>query len=297
MKAKKKLSKSDRREERAALAFLLPNLLGFIIFVLVPVVGGLVLSLTNYDGFSEIEFVGIDNFKRLFQDEYYYTSLGNNIYYTIVSVTFTLVIALGLAVLLQQKLSGSELFKTIFFFPQLTSSVAFGIIFMALFRGDGPINGVLQILGVANPPQWLTSTEWSMTTITIVSIIKNFGYYMVLFIAGLQGIPEDLYEAASLDGANSWQKFKKITLPMLSPTTFLCSIMCLINSFKVFDLVNIMTDGGPGRSSNVLVYRIYQEAFRNYDFGYASAYAVVLFLIVFVITMFQFRGQKKWVNY
>lgn len=168
---------------------------------------------------------------------------------------------------------------------------------MALFRGDGPINGVLQILGVANPPQWLTSTEWSMTTITIVSIIKNFGYYMVLFIAGLQGIPEDLYEAASLDGANSWQKFKKITLPMLSPTTFLCSIMCLINSFKVFDLVNIMTDGGPGRSSNVLVYRIYQEAFRNYDFGYASAYAVVLFLIVFVITMFQFRGQKKWVNY
>lgn len=297
MKAKKKLSKSDRREERAALAFLLPNLLGFIIFVLVPVVGGLVLSLTNYDGFSEIEFVGIDNFKRLFQDEYFYTSLGNNIYYTIVSVTFTLVIALGLAVLLQQKLSGSELFKTIFFFPQLTSSVAFGIIFMALFRGDGPINGVLQILGVANPPQWLTSTEWSMTTITIVSIIKNFGYYMVLFIAGLQGIPEDLYEAASLDGANSWQKFKKITLPMLSPTTFLCSIMCLINSFKVFDLVNIMTDGGPDRSSNVLVYRIYQEAFRNYDFGYASAYAVVLFLIVFVITMFQFRGQKKWVNY
>lgn len=297
MKAKKKLSKSDRREERAALAFLLPNLLGFIIFVLVPVVGGLVLSLTNYDGFSEIEFVGIDNFKRLFQDEYFYTSLGNNIYYTIVSVTFTLVIALGLAVLLQQKLSESELFKTIFFFPQLTSSVAFGIIFMALFRGDGPINGVLQILGVANPPQWLTSTEWSMTTITIVSIIKNFGYYMVLFIAGLQGIPEDLYEAASLDGANSWQKFKKITLPMLSPTTFLCSIMCLINSFKVFDLVNIMTDGGPGRSSNVLVYRIYQEAFRNYDFGYASAYAVVLFLIVFVITMFQFRGQKKWVNY
>lgn len=297
MKAKEKLSKSGRREERVALAFLLPNLLGFIIFVLIPVVGGLVLSLTNYDGFGEIKFVGIDNFKRLFQDEYFYTSLGNNIYYTIVSVTFTLIIALGLAVLLQQKLRGSELFKTIFFFPQLTSSVAFGIIFMALFRGDGPINGVLQILGVANPPQWLTSTEWSMITITIVSIIKNFGYYMVLFIAGLQGIPEDLYEAASLDGANSWQKFKKITLPMLSPTTFLCSIMCIINSFKVFDLVNIMTDGGPGRSSNVLVYRIYQEAFRNYDFGYASAYAVVLFLIVFVITMFQFRGQKKWVNY
>lgn len=297
MKAKQQLSKAAKREERIAFGFLLPNLLGFLVFTLVPVVAGLVLSLTNYDGFSKMEFVGIDNFKRLFKDGYFYTALGNNIYYTVVSVSFTLIIALGLAVLLQQKLRGSEVFKTIFFFPQLTSSVAFGIIFMALFRGSGPINGVLEALGAASPPKWLTSTDWSMTTITIVSVVKNFGYYMVLFIAGLQGIPEDLYEAASLDGANSWQKFKKITLPMLSPTTFLCSVMCLINSFKVFDLVNIMTDGGPGRSSNVLVYRIYQEAFRNYDFGYASAYAVILFMIVFVITMIQFRRQKNWVNY
>ena len=188
-------------------------------------------------------------------------------------------------------------FKTIFFFPQLTSSVAFGIIFVCLFRGSGPINGVLQAIGVENPPKWLTSTDWSMITITIVSVIKNMGYYMVLFLAGLQTIPVDLYEASSLDGASGWKQFKAVTLPMLSPTTFLCSIMCLINSFKVFDLVNIMTDGGPGRSSNVLVYRIYQEAFVNYKFGYASTYAVVLFLIVFVITMIQFRGQKKWVNY
>lgn len=297
MKKSKKLSKAARREERIAFCFLLPNLLGFMVFTLVPVIVGLLLSFTNYDGFGTAKFVGLRNFKKLFQDDYFYTALGNNIYYTVVSVTFTLLIALLLAVLLQQKLKGSGIFKTIFFFPQLTSSVAFGIIFMALFRGAGPVNGVLGMLGVENTPKWLTSTDWSMTTITIVSIIKNFGYYMVLFIAGLQGISEDLYEAASLDGASMWRKFKSITLPMLSPTTFLCTVMCIINSFKVFDLVNIMTDGGPGRSSNVLVYRIYQEAFRNYSFGYASAYAVVLFLIVFVITIIQFGKQKKWVNY
>ncbi len=294
---KRKLSKAARREEIIGYLFLLPNMVGFFIFTLIPVVYGLLLSLTNYDGFGNMNFLGLKNFKKLFTDVYFYTALKNNIYYTVFSVTFTLLFGLLLAVLLQRKLRGSNLFKTIFFFPQLTSSVAFGIIFVCLFRGSGPINGVLQTLGMNNPPKWLTSTDWSMTTITIVSIIKNFGYYMVLFIAGLQTIPADLYEASAIDGANGWRQFKAITLPMLSPTTFLCSIMCLINSFKVFDLVNIMTDGGPGRSSNVFVYRIYQEAFVKYNFGYASAYAVVLFFIVFVITMIQFRGQKKWVNY
>ncbi len=297
LKKSAKRSKAERREELIAYMFLLPNMIGFIIFTLIPVIWGLLLSFTSYDGFGEVEFIALTNFKKLFSDGYFITSLKNNIFYTIFSVTFTLLFSLLLAVLLQKKLRGSTAFKTIFFFPQLTSSVAFGIIFVCLFRGNGPINGVLQTIGVVNTPKWLTSTEWSMTTITIVSVIKNMGYYMVLFLAGLQTIPEDLYEASSLDGAGGFMQFKAVTLPMLSPTTFLCSIMCLINSFKVFDLVNIMTDGGPGRSSNVLVYRIYQEAFVNYKFGYASTYAVVLFMIVFIITMIQFRSQKKWVNY
>lgn len=292
-----KLTKAERREEWIAYMFLLPNMIGFIIFTLIPVVWGLLLSFTNYDGFGDIKFTGLTNFKRLFSDGYFITSLKNNIFYTIFSVSFTLLFGLLLAVLLQKKLKGSMVFKTIFFFPQLTSSVAFGIIFVCLFRGSGPINGVLQAIGMTSPPKWLTSTQWSMITIIIVSVIKNMGYYMVLFLAGLQTIPTDLYEASALDGAGDWKQFKAVTLPLLSPTTFLCSIMCLINSFKVFDLVNIMTDGGPGRSSNVLVYRIYQEAFINYKFGYASAYAMVLFLIVFMITMIQFQGQKKWVNY
>jgi len=294
---KMKLSKAALKEERTGYLFLLPNIIGFLIFTFIPVIWGLLLSFTDYDGFSTINFVGLDNFAKLFKDDYFWASFQNNMFYMVFSVIFTLTFAILLAVLLQQKLRGTALFKTVFFFPQLTSSVAFGIIFMALFKGSGPINQALIQFGVSSPPEWLTSTQWSMATITIVSVIKNTGYYMVMFIAGLQSIPDDLYEASGLDGANAFKQFFHITLPMLSPTTFLCSIMCIINSFKVFDLVNIMTDGGPGRSSNVLVYRIYQEAFRNYKFGYASAYAMILFLIVFIITMIQFRGQKKWVNY
>ena len=292
-----KLTKAAKREERTGYLFLLPNAIGFIIFTFIPVIWGLLLSFTNYDGFDKMDFVGLDNFKKLFQDDYFLASLKNNIFFMVFSVSFTLFFALLLATLLQRKLKGSGLFKTIFFFPQLTSSVAFGVIFVALFKGSGPINQMLEQIGVIDPPAWLSSTAWSMITITIVSVIKNTGYYMVMFIAGLQSIPNDLYEASDLDGTNAFQQFRYITLPMLSPTTFLCSIMCIINSFKVFDLVNIMTNGGPGHSSNVLVYRIYQEAFRNYKFGYASSYAMILFLIVFAITMIQFRGQRKWVNY
>lgn len=296
-KEKIKLTKAAKYEERTGYLFLLPNAIGFFIFTLIPVIWGLLLSFTNYDGFDKMDFVALDNFKKLFKDDYFHASLKNNLFFMVFSVTFTLFFALMLATLLQKKLRGSGLFKTIFFFPQLTSSVAFGVIFVALFKGSGPINQMLQQVGVSNPPAWLTSTAWSMITITIVSIIKNTGYYMVMFIAGLQSIPNDLYEASDLDGTNAFQQFRYITLPMLSPATFLCTVMCIINSFKVFDLVNIMTNGGPGHSSNVLVYRIYQEAFRNYNFGYASSYAMILFLIVFAITMIQFRGQKKWVNY
>lgn len=152
-------------------------------------------------------------------------------------------------------------------------------------------------LGVANPPQWLSATKTALGSVMVVAIWKQAGYYMIIILAGLQSIPSQLYEAASIDGANSVEKFFKITLPMLSPTMFMVTILSIINSFQVFDLVNIMTQGGPGRSTNVLVYRIYQEGFQKLQFGYASAMAYFLFIIIMVITLIQFRGQKKWVNY
>lgn len=155
----------------------------------------------------------------------------------------------------------------------------------------------LKGIGFTNVPMWLTSSKTALLTIMIIAIWKQAGYYMIIVLAGLQSIPQQLYEAASIDGANGIVKFFKITLPMLSPTMFMVIILNIISSFQVFDLVNIMTGGGPGRSTNVLVFRIYQEGFQNMKFGYASAMAYFLFLIVLVITLIQFRGQKKWVNY
>ncbi len=297
MKAKKKqMTNLERREERIGYLFLIPSFIGFAIFILIPVVWGLLLAVTEYNGFKAPEFVGLKNFFKLFKDPYFYVSLKNNLFYMVVSVFFTLLFGLLLAVLLNQPLKGRGIFKTVLFFPQLTSGIAYGMIFAILFTSTGPINGMLRSMGMMKPPSWLTDKEWVMLTITITAILKNIGYYMILFLAGLQNISNDLYEAASLDGANGWKKFRYVTWPMLSPTTFLCTILCVINSFKVFDLVSQMTDGGPGNSSNVLVFRIYEEAFKFSKFGYASAYAVVLFAIVLVITLIQFKGQKKWVN-
>lgn len=297
MTAKKKRTSMQLREERTGYLFLLPSFIGFVFFMLIPVIWGLVLSLFEYNGFKMPEFIGVKNFINLFHDEYFYISLKNNLFYMVVSVFFTLLFGLFLAVLLDKPLKGRGIFKTILFFPQLTSSIAFGMIFAILFTSRGPINGMLRTLGVSDPPHWLTDSQWVMLTITITAIIKNTGYYMILFLAGLQSVPKELYEAASLDGANGFKEFKYVTWPMITPTVFLSTILCVINSFKVFDLVAQMTDGGPANSSNVLVYRIYTEAFKYSKFGYASAYAVILFVIVLVITLIQFRGQKKWVNY
>lgn len=295
MKEKKKRTSMQIREERIGYLFLLPSFIGFFIFMLIPVIWGLLLAFFEYDGFNPSSFVGLDNFVKLFQDDYFYVSLKNNMFYMIVSVPLTLFFGLILAVFLNRPLRGGGIFKTVLFFPQLTSSIAFGMIFAILFTSRGPINGILRSIGMAAPPKWLTDANYVMLTITITAIIKNMGYYMILFLAGLQAVPNELYEAASLDGANGFKKFRYITWPLITPTVFLSTILCVINSFKVFDLVSQMTDGGPANSSNVLVYRIYTEAFKLSRFGYASAYAVILFLIVLVFTLIQFRGQKKWV--
>ncbi|MDD4849569.1 MAG: sugar ABC transporter permease [Gemmiger sp.] len=297
MRIKKTLSPLQRREEVTGYLFLLPSFIGFLVFILIPVAWGLLLAFTDYDGFNPPQFVGVKNFVALFQDDYFYLSLKNNIYYMVVSVAGIMIIGLLLAVFLDKGIRGSGIFRTVLFFPQLTSSIAFGMIMAILFTSRGPINNFLRELGMLNPPRWLTDTQWVMTTITLTSIIKNTGYYMILFLAGLQAVPKDLYEAAALDGAGSWKKFTKITWPMITPTFFLCMVLCIINSFKVFDLVSQMTNGGPANASNVLVYRIYTEAFKFGKFGYASAYGIVLFAIVLLITLVQFRGQKKWVNY
>lgn len=278
--------------------FILPNFIGFFIFMAIPIIMGFVISLTDYNGFNQMNFVGFQNYINMFKDEYFQVSLWNNILYTLVIVPGTIIVSLLFALAVNSGIKGSKVFKTMFFMPNITSMVAVGIVWALIFNPyTGPINNLLRAVGVENPPMWLASSSTALPTIMFVSIWKQAGYYMIILLAGLQAIPKQLYEAASIDGASSIKRFFNVTLPMLSPTMFMVVILNVISSFQVFDLINLMTEGGPGRSTNVLVYRIYQEGFQNMRFGYASAMAYFLFLIVLVITLIQFRGQKKWVNY
>ncbi len=293
----------ERRRRRlkdnlVAWSFILPNFLGFAFFTLIPMAFSLVLAFMNWDGAGRISFAGIDNFKGLINDETFRISLFNTFYYVLLTVPFTMACALGLALLLNQPLVASSFFRTTFFFPYVASLVAVAVVWNMLFHpANGPVNQFLMWLGVQNPPRWSASVQWAMPTVIMASIWKGMGYYMVIYLAALQGIPAHLYEAAEMDGANAWNRFRHVTLPMLTPATFFVSIMLTIASFKVFDLILVMTNGGPGRATNVLVMYTYNLAFREFRFGYASAVAMVLFVIVLVITVTQFRMEKRWVNY
>lgn len=277
--------------------FLLPNFLGFAFFTAIPVVAVFALSFTDWNAFKSPNFVGLNNFLTLFQDANFKQSLMNNFAYTLIFVPGTLLLALLFALGLNQKIRFKEGFRVIYFLPHITSMVAAAMVWRMIFNDTyGPLSNFFRAVGL-NPPGWLSSSKWALISITVMSIWKNYGYYIVILLAGLAGIPYQLYEAAELDGANKLQKFRYITWPMLSPTMFFALITCIISSFKVFDAINIMTEGGPGRSTYVLVYTIYTEAFQNYKFGYASSVALVLFLIILIVTLIQWKGQKKWVEY
>ena len=279
-------------------SFILPNFIGYFIFIFIPVCFSFLLSVMKWDGSSTpMEFVGLSNFQKLFNDSAFKISLMNTFEYAIFTVPLTMIAALLIAVLLNSKIKGIVIYRTAFFFPYVASLVAVGAVWNMLFQPEfGPINEFLKFIGVANPPRWAASTDWAMLVIIIVSIWKYMGYYMIVYLAALQGISADLYEAASLDGATGLKKLRYITIPMLKPTTFFVVIMLTIQCFKVFDLIYVMTQGGPGQSTNVLVNHIYNAAFVDFRFGYASASAIVLFAIVLVVTLIQFKGEKKFTD-
>ncbi len=288
----------ERKNTLIAYSFILPNFLGFFIFTFLPVLASLVLSFMEWDTAHPAIFVGLDNFKKMFTDSTFKISLFNTAYYAVGTVPLTMVASLSLALILNRKMKGTNFFRSLFFFPHIASLVAIAVIWNLLFNPTmGPVNEILRFIGIENPPGWTSSVDWAMPAIIIVSVWKSMGYYMILYLAALQGIPGSLYEAARVDGATGWQRLRYITIPMLTPTTFFVSIMLTISCFKVFDLIAVMTDGGPGRATNVLVYHIYNKAFIDYQFGYSSAIAMVLFVIVLTITVLQFRAEKKWVNY
>lgn len=290
-----------RKNALVAYSFILPNFLGFAIFTLVPLIWGLFLAFMQWDGNHAAEFVGLANFIKLTRDEQFIKAFINTMVYTIGVVPVTMLCSLGLALLLNTKIRGRNAFRTMFFFPYVASLVAVAAVWNFVFNPVyGPVNQVLNLvtgIPIQNLPRWAADKDWAMVTVILFSVWKNMGYYMVIYLAGLQGVNEELYEAASLDGAGSWQKLRYITLPQLKPTSFFVSIMLIIYSFKVYDIfINVFAgaDNQLTDATRVIVYQIYNTAFRIGDYGYASSMAMVLFLVVLVITLLQFRGEKKY---
>ena len=284
------------RSNLVGYSFILPNLIGYAIFVFIPVIFSFILSVMKWDGSkAPMEFVGLKNFAQIFGDRIFVQSFLHTIQYALLTVFPTLVLSLLLAVLLNHKLKGIAIFRTALYFPYIASIVAVGAVWNMLFQPDfGPINEFLKFIGISKPPRWVVDVKWAMVAISVVSVWKYMGYYMIVYLAALQGISGSLYEAAGIDGANGIQKLRYITIPMLTPTTFFVLIMLTIQCFKVFDLVYVMTGGGPGNATKTLVNYIYEKAFTSWEFGPASAGAIILFAVVLVITLIQFAGEKKW---
>lgn len=281
--------------------FLLPSLIGFIMFIFLPIITMLGLSFTDYSGGFNLSFIGLDNFSAMFTNETFHKALVNTVFFTVVTVVLQLLLGFIFAVILSKKILGGVFFRAVIFIPVILSNIAVSLVFMLILHpSKGPLNGFLASLGLPGGA-WLTSPKTALLTIALVAVWQSFGYYMVLFLSGLQTINPDLYEAGEIDGANRFQQLIHITIPMLSPTTFFCIIMAIINSFKVFDQVFAMTGGqlggGPAQSTTVLVFDIYQRAFTHLEMGYASAEATILLMIVLIITIIQYRGQSKWVTY
>lgn len=315
-KAGRPMSKLERKNTLIAYSFLAPNFLGFAIFTLVPVVFSVLLSFVKWNGgpISQMEWVGLDNYASIFkiekviekfsEGEFFYffervdlgIALKNTIFYTIVTVPLTLICAIALAMALNKAVKGAVVFRTIFFFPYVASMVAICVCWNFMLMKDGPVNQLIMSLGIPFNKSWTADSTMAMWAIILVSVWRNMGYYMVIYLAALQGVPRELYEAATVDGANKWQQFTNITIPQLQPTTFFASIMMIISCFKIFDVVAIMTEGGPGRATKMLVYYIYDVAFAQNKYGTASAISMVLLVIVLIITIIQFRSEKKFAN-
>lgn len=288
----------NKGDTRTAYLFLLPTLIGFTVFVAVPIVASIALSLFSWDVLSPARFVGLANYHDLIRDPTVGTTLVNTFVFSVLDVTLQIVAALALAVLVNVVAIPviRTIFRSIIFFPVIVSGVAVALIWQWLMSTDlGIINYYLGLVGIPHIP-WLTSA-FSLGSLILVDSWRNVGFAFVVFTAGLQSISKQYYEAAEIDGANAWQKFRSVTLPLLSPTTFFLVIIILINAFQFFDLSYVMTQGGPGDATRTIVFYIYDTAFHLFKMGYASTISLLLLLIIGVITFVQMRLGRYWVFY
>ena len=290
-------ARNRRRATRTALTFLAPSLFHLVVFIFTPIVFAAYLSVHRWDVVvADQPFVGLENFREMAVDPTFWNALKNTFVFTL-NVPLTMIISLAIALMMHKRLRGIGFLRTIYFLPSVTSLVAVGLVWMWIYHPSfGIANFLLGLLGVP-PLQWLNSTQTAMLSVIIFSIWLGVGYQMVIFLAGLQGIPEEFYEAARIDGASNMQLFRRITLPLLKPTTFFILVTSLISSFQVFTSIYIMTAGGQVQSTDVIVYHIYQAAWEQLRMGYASAMSWVLFVIVMVATWIQFRFLGREVEY
>lgn len=284
-----------RRDNLAGYLFIAPQLAGSIVFVFVPLVLVIWYSLHEWNVLADtFDFVGADNYRQLTDDPKLGGVLTATTLFSAGLVVVNLSLALLLAVLLNQRLRGTIFFRTVFFSPVVVSLVAWTIVWGFLLQDNGGINGVLDAMGVSGP-NWLRGETTAMISVIVVQVVKNVGLNMVLFLAALQGVPANLYEAAKVDGANRWRQFRTITVPLISPTILLTSIITVVGSLQVFAQIAVLTQGGPGTSTTVLVYYLYQQAFQFHHFGYGATLSVLLFVIVLVLTVAQWQMRKRWV--
>ncbi len=271
--------------------FILPALIGTLIFIVIPVICSFGLSFAKWDLLNPIQFAGLNNYKEIFSDALFYKILWNTIVFALSTSIFGVIIPLILACILNSKIRGAEFYKTAYFLPFITPMVVIGVVWEWIFDPNiGFLNHILHV-----HINWLYDTHYAMPALIIVSVWKLIGYNMLIFLTGLSGISQSLFEAAKIDGATPFQTFKNVTVPMLSPTIFFVVIITAISSFQVFDLIYLMTQGGPFDSTNVLVYAIYKNAFEYFNAGKASAIAYVLFMIILVLTLIQWNFRKKLV--
>ncbi|OWR30376.1 sugar ABC transporter permease [Saccharibacillus sp. O23] len=287
-----------KRQSLLGYAFIGPNMLGVLVFFILPAIYSFYLMFTDYRFMNpELHFVGFDNIKRMLGDELFYVSLRNTVVF-LLSVPVSILLAFLVAAALNKAVYWKKTLRALYFMPYITSGVAVAFVWMLLFQpSDGPINGLLRAIGVSHPPGWLSTTDTSMLAIDIIWVWFMLGYNMIIYLAALQEIPEELLEAAKIDGAKPWQIMGRIVWPLVSPTTFLLLVTGLIMSIKTFGIIQAITQGGPGNSTTVLSLFIYQNAFRYYEMGYASAISWSLFAIILIFTALQWIGQKRWVHY
>lgn len=270
------------------LMFIAPFMLVFVVFRIIPYVMALVMSFTDWSIRGEVSFVGGTQYTRLLEDPLFWNALKTTAVFAVIVVPMTVLISVGSALLVQKMIRGIRIFRALFFLPNITSFVLSGLIFVWIYSQDGPLNSALEAVGLPAIP-FLQSELTVLPAIAVLMAWTRFGYQMLIVLAGLNEIPEELYEAARVDGAGRWQQFWHITLPLLKPTLFFVVLIETVGSFQMFDAVYVMTGGGPVRASYTLVYMIYDQAFKAFDFGYASAVGVMLLLICLALAFVQHR--------